>query len=99
MERSLDSIVEEIAQNDEMSREFAAMDEKDEIYTYCKNAGLCCSEEEFDNEIMALINDFENSDPEKSEYMFENIAGGIKNFSDSCKNGRTIGQLLLQGRR
>ena len=106
MERSLDSIVEEIAQNDEMSREFAAMDEMDEIYRYCKDAGLDCSEEEFDDEVSALIDDFENS-----EYQLSHVAGGtkpdnankkwenIRNSMGLSEKGRTMGQWLLNGRR
>lgn len=111
MERSLDSIVEEIAQNDEMSKEFAAMDEMDEIYQYCKEAGLDCSEEEFDDEVSALIYDFENPDADVSYHDLRGVAGGnksddkkhelknIKKLIGSSDNGRTVGQLLLDGRR
>lgn len=76
MERSLDSIVEEIAQNDEMSREFAAMDEMDEIYQYCRDAGLDYSEEEFDDEVASLIGELENSGTEVSDYQLSAVAGG-----------------------
>ncbi len=58
MSRSLESVIEEIAENEEMSREFIAMDEIDEIYEYCKNMGLGSSEEEFDEEVSSMVDNF-----------------------------------------
>ncbi len=94
MERSLDSIVEEIAQNDEMSREFAAMDEMDEIYRYCKDAGLDYSEEEFDDEVSSLISEFEDSGVEISDYQLSAVAGG-KNEPEFKTKGALILHLFL----
>lgn len=107
MTRSLDSFVEEIAQNNEMAREFAAMDEIDEIYQYCKDAGLDCSEEEFDEEISDVINSLEYGNAEIPDDELKYIAGGKSgepnkwvriskslNSADS-KHENTAGNLIL----
>ncbi len=94
MERSLDSIVEEIAQNDEMSREFAAMDEMDEIYQYCKGVGLDCSEEEFDEAISSVVSDFDHGSSEIPEYELNHVAGG-KNRQNFITKGALILYALL----
>ncbi len=92
MERSLNSIVEEISQNDEMYKEFAAMDEMDEIYKYCKDAGLDYSKEEFDLAISNLINGCENDETSVTERDLKYIAGGR---DVDCSVGKTKGKMIL----
>lgn len=107
MTRSLNSVVEEIAQNDEMAKEFATMDEIDEIYQYCKDAGLDYSEEEFDEEISSVINSLEYGDDEIPDDELRYIAGGKNGGSDKwvkiskslgsadSKHEKTAGNLIL----
>ena len=77
MSRSLESIIEEIAESEEMSKEFAAIDEIDEIYNYCKDMGLDSSEEEFDEEVSSMIDNFDIylSHIDKNDLSL--VAGGI----------------------
>ncbi len=84
MERNLESIIEEIAQNEEFSKEFMAMDEIDEIYAYCKEMGLNSSEEEFDEEVSSMIDNFDLNYSKIGDFELENVAGGSmldKNFN------------------
>ncbi len=84
MERSLESIIEEIAQSEELSKEFMAMDEIDEIYAYCKEMGLSSSEEEFDEEVSSMIDNFDSNYSKIGDFELENVAGGSmldKNFN------------------
>ena len=76
MERNLESIIEEIAQNEELSKEFTAMDEIDEIYAYCKEMGLNSSEEEFDEEVSSMIDNFDLNYSKIDDFELENVAGG-----------------------
>lgn len=76
MERNLESIIEEIAQNEELSKEFTAMDEIDEIYAYCKEMGLNSSEEEFDEEVSSMIDNFDLNYSKIGDFELENVAGG-----------------------
>jgi len=84
MERNLESIIKEIAQNEELSKEFMAMDEIDEIYAYCKEMGLNSSEEEFDEEVSSMIDNFDSNYSKIGDFELENVAGGSmldKNFN------------------
>lgn len=76
MSRSLESIIEEIAESEEMSKEFAAIDEIDEIYNYCKDMGLGSSEEEFDEEVSSMINNFDIYASELDKNSLNLVAGG-----------------------
>ena len=73
MERNLESIIEEIAQNEELSKEFMAMDEIDEIYAYCKEMGLNSSEEEFDEEVSSMIDNFDSNYSKIGDFELENV--------------------------
>jgi len=77
MSRDLKSIIEEIAQNEEISKEFMAMDEIDEIYAYCKELGLSSSEEEFDEEVSSIIDSFDIYLNQIDKNDLSLVAGGI----------------------
>ena len=57
MDFDLNKMVEDIARNDELSKEFSELDEMDEIYDYCYSMGYECSEEEFDEGVAGCLND------------------------------------------
>ncbi len=76
MTKSLDEILTQIAEEEELSKEFSRLEEIDEIYEYCREFGLESTEEEFDEELSYFIdsNDF---DFELDGKELMNIAGGV----------------------
>ncbi len=77
MSRNLKSIIEEIAESEEMSKEFSAINEINEIYEYCKNMGLDSSEEEFDEEVSSMIDNFDMYLSQIDQNDLGLVAGGI----------------------
>ncbi len=84
MDFDLNKMVEDIARNDELSKEFSELDEMDEIYDYCYSMGYECSEEEFDEGVAGCLNDLFDEKNELNDDYLSGIAGGINftgNFS------------------
>lgn len=84
MNFDLNKMVEDIARNDELSREFSELDEMDEIYDYCYSMGYEFSEEEFDEGVAGCLNDLYDEKNELNDEHLSGIAGGINftgNFS------------------
>lgn len=84
MDFDLNKMVEDIARNDELSKEFSELDEMDEIYDYCYSMGYECSEEEFDEGVAGCLNDLLDEKNELNDDYLSGIAGGINftgNFS------------------
>lgn len=84
MDFDLNKMVEDIARNDELSKEFSELDEMDEIYDYCYSMGYGGSEEEFDEGVAGCLNDLFDEKNELNDDYLSGIAGGINftgNFS------------------
>ncbi len=82
MNFNLNKFVEDVAQDNELCREFSKFEEMDEIYNYCKNVGIECSEDEFDESISEYIYSLDNNNYKIDDDNMSNIAGGI-NFTNS----------------
>lgn len=84
MDFDLNKMVEDIARNDELSKEFSKLDEMDEIYDYCYSMGYGGSEEEFDEGVAGCLSDLFDERNELNDDYLSGIAGGINfagNFS------------------
>ncbi len=84
MNFDLNKMVEDIARNDELSREFSDMDEMDEIYDYCYSMGYEVSEDELDEGVADCLKDLFDEKNELNDEHLSGIAGGINftgNFS------------------
>ncbi len=75
MNFNLNKVIEEIANNNELSEEFSKLNEMDEIYDYCKSMGVECDEREFDKEISGYIYALDDD--------YNMVAGGIKHENES----------------
>ena len=62
MNFNLNKFVEDVARDNELCREFSKFEEMDEIYGYCKDMGIECSEDEFDESVSEYICSLDNSD-------------------------------------
>lgn len=62
MNFNLNKFVEDVARDNELCREFSKFEEMDEIYGYCKDMGIECSEDEFDESVSEYIYSLDNND-------------------------------------
>lgn len=81
MNFNLNKFVEDVARDNELCREFSKFEEMDEIYSYCKNMGIECTEDEFDESVSEYIYSLDDNNHKIDDDNLNSVAGGI-NFTN-----------------
>lgn len=102
MNFDLEKMVERIAEDNELSQEFSRFDEMDEVYNYCKDMGLECDEDEFDDEISGYIDalneeDMYSYEGNVSDEDLSKVGGGAIFKSVFSKSVAMVLSLLTMG--